>query len=151
MDENILEDIKIWARSRGLDKIEFDPDSLRGNISEEKAEMYEAYARYYRGSNDAIYDVVDAICDGLLYQVADMVKLNYPKSFKYLYGTSFYEAKSELSILQFDINLCMRETLKVVQSRKGEWNDDLKKWKKFTDEDSKSLWYTPDYSKCRYK
>jgi|SaaInl8_150m_RNA_FD_contig_31_2283353_length_892_multi_8_in_0_out_0_1 hypothetical protein len=42
--------------------------------------------------------------------------------------------------------LCLEECHKEINSRTGAWSDEHKKWKKFTTEEAKSLWYKADYT-----
>lgn len=57
-------------------------------------------------------------------------------------------AYKQIDALGFDIEKAMEETFLEIDSRKGAWNNSEKKWKKFTDEEHKALWYKADYSKA---
>ena len=54
----------------------------------------------------------------------------------------------EIDTLGYDINKAMEQTFLEIDSRKGLWNEDAKKWKKFTDDYHKSLWVKADYTKA---
>ena len=49
----------------------------------------------------------------------------------------------------YDAELVMDETIKEIESRKGEINPETKKFEKFKDEYHQSLWHKADYSKCK--
>lgn len=51
--------------------------------------------------------------------------------------------------LGFNYDLCIEETLKEIESRKGAFNPDNRKWEKFKDEESQKLWYKANYESCK--
>ena len=51
----------------------------------------------------------------------------------------------------YNAELVLGETIKEIESRKGEINPETKKFEKFKDDYHKSLWYSADYSKCKDK
>lgn len=56
---------------------------------------------------------------------------------------------SEINSLGYDISLALEQTFLEIDSRKGTWNDELKKWKKFTTEEYTSKWIKADYTKAK--
>lgn len=55
---------------------------------------------------------------------------------------------TSVELLGYNSTISMEETHREIDSRKGDWNDEVKKWKKFTDEYHKSLWVKADYSRA---
>ena len=51
--------------------------------------------------------------------------------------------------MDFDFDIAMDETLKELNSRKGKFNPETKKWEKFKDDYHKSLWYSANYQLAR--
>jgi hypothetical protein len=49
----------------------------------------------------------------------------------------------------YDILCVMNEVMLVLESRTGEWNDELGKFIKDESDEAKAKWYEPDYSKCK--
>lgn len=49
----------------------------------------------------------------------------------------------------YNFNLAMQEVLKQINSRQGEWNEELKKWAKDTSPEAKSKEYQADFDKCK--
>lgn len=54
-----------------------------------------------------------------------------------------------MKILGYNPNIAMDETLKEIESRKGEFNSESGKWEKYKDDYHQSLWYKADYSKAK--
>ena len=53
--------------------------------------------------------------------------------------------------LGFHFYLCMKETIKKIESRSGKYDTKLKKFVKDTSPKAKAKWYEPDFSKCRLR
>lgn len=51
--------------------------------------------------------------------------------------------------MDYNIDKTLEETHLEINSRLGAWNEEVKKWKKFTDDHHKSLWIKADYSKAK--
>lgn len=56
---------------------------------------------------------------------------------------------NENELMGYDFEKTMSETIKEIESRKGEINPETKKFEKFKDEYHQSLWYKADYSRCK--
>ena len=51
----------------------------------------------------------------------------------------------------YDPISCMEEVIKHISSRKGSWDESIKKFVKDTSEEAKSQWYEADFEKCKIK
>jgi len=69
-------------------------------------------------------------------------------SYQYLFNT-VQLCYTKLVVMGYDIRKVMNEVVLVLESRVGEWDDDLGKWIKDTSPEAKANWYKPDYSKCK--
>lgn len=56
---------------------------------------------------------------------------------------------NEVGLMGYDFEKTMGETIKEIESRKGEINPETKKFEKFKDDYHQSLWYKAEYSKCK--
>lgn len=67
-------------------------------------------------------------------------------------ATCFMLIESVKNILRyhgFVFEKCMEETCKKILSREGAYDEEKGKWCKFTTEEAKAKWYTPDYNSCK--
>lgn len=168
----IFNRLENWRKERGLDLSQgfgFDLDKQVSFITEEVTE-------YLRAENE--YEEVDALCDIMVFCINGSSLLVDPKS-RYEFvdinsDVSIYDIFEQLSSIKsmgdqthhsffncidtcrvilrdmgYDLNKCMDETLKEIESRRGGFNSISGKWEKFKDEESKKLWYKADYSKCK--
>lgn len=53
------------------------------------------------------------------------------------------------NIKRYDFFLCMKETIKEINSRTGSYNNTLGKWVKDTSSGAKAKWYKANYSFCK--
>lgn len=168
----ILNRLENWRKERGLDLSQgfgFDLNKQVSFITEEVTE-------YLRAENE--YEEVDALCDIMVFCINGSSLLVDLKS-RYEFidirnDVSIYDILGQLSDIRsvitpthhfffncidicriilkdigYDFEKCMDETLKEIESRKGDFNSVSGKWEKFKDEESKKLWYKADYSKCK--
>ena len=81
--------------------------------------------KYFRDIRIAEYDIVDTINDISVFSI------------------------NEVGLMGYDFEKTMSETIKEIESRKGEINPETKKFEKFKDEYHQSLWYKADYGVCK--
>ncbi len=86
-----------------------------------KIEELEEYSEAMKRGN--INDAVDAIADSMVFD------------------------STELSKMDFDNELVMDEVLKVVESRTGQWDDEMGKFMKDKSPEAQAKWYEPNYVK----
>jgi len=136
--------IKIWADTRGIsdqqpsecdwdkthDYLNILHDKLKINgVSGYVLNKVEELAEYAEAKlNNDENGIVDAICDSRIFDATELVKMNYC------------------------VDDCDDEVLKVIESRTGEWSDSLGKFMKDLSPEAVSKWYEPNYVKnCKYK
>ena len=116
----ISDRLRAWSISRGIAKQEPNRNAFVANITEELGEYLEAFKK---GDED---EVVDAIADIRVFCATELVKMGY------------------------NIDKVDEEVLQVIESRTGEWNEEMGKFIKDQSEEAKANWYEPDYiNKCR--
>lgn len=65
--------------------------------------------------------------------------------------TFVYHIFSVLYMYGYDPISCMEEVIKHISSRKGSWDESIKKFVKDTSEEAKSQWYEVDFEKCKIR
>lgn len=58
---------------------------------------------------------------------------------------------SVLYMYGYDPVMCVEEVIKHISSRKGVWDETIKKFVKDTSEEAKSQWYDTDFEKCKIR
>lgn len=96
---------------------------LQSTIGNIQGNLCEELTEYLRANT--VDEQIDALCDIVVFSI------------------NAIEAKG------YDAELCMKETLKEIHSRKGAMNKESGKWEKFKTDDAKALWYKADYSKAK--
>ena len=112
----ISDRLRAWSISRGIAKQEPNRNAFVANITEELGEYLEAFKK---GNED---EVVDAIADIRVFCATELVKMGY------------------------NIDRVDEEVLQVIESRTGEWNEEMGKFIKDTSEEAKAGWYEPFYT-----
>lgn len=130
----MVDRLEKWRDERNI--TEADYKGYFRNIIEELLEpMYnkeeidfiknEIVDKYFRDIRIAEYDIVDTINDISVFSI------------------------NEVGLMGYDFEKTMSETIKEIESRKGEINPETKKFEKFKDEYHQSLWHKADYSVCK--
>lgn len=120
-----------WNMSRGLIEKGFNLKSEVAMLKEELDELqYSEPKKWYNFFNvgrkeSSEEDKIDALNDLIVVATGGIYKLNY------------------------DADKTMDETIKEVSSRRGVINLATGKWTKMTDDESKKLWYTARYDRCK--
>ena len=112
---NVLDNIIEWSISRGINRQEPNRNAYIANKVEELGE----YAEAFKKGN--MNDVIDAIVDSMVFDITELGKHN------------------------IDPTLALKEVLKVLNSRVGDWDKHTGKFIKDTSDYAKSLWYDPNY------
>lgn len=123
---------------------------------EERNIIEASYKGYFRNIIEELlepmYDKEDI--DFLKEEIVDKyfrdVKLDEHKVVDTINDISVFSI-NENELMGYDFEKTMSETIKEIESRKGEINPETKKFEKFKDDYHKSLWYSADYSKCKDK
>ena len=140
MDKEKLDDIKYRILclndKRGIPH-EKEVDSLFKNLCEECHEVVEAV-------NDDFgkYSVIGELCDVVVFAITAI-----PETEKVGFQTFVLAPLQEIEKRGFDSYLCMLETIKKVESRKGRY--DGTKWVKDKSLEASKQWYEPSYANCR--
>ena len=173
--KEIINRLELWRKERLLDKSQgfiFDLNKQVSFLTEEITEYLRAKDDYER--IDALCDLtifsmnaINGIDNDYNDSFSDtycMQKQNYhicniidriPYMFKckqngkYSFIDIIEICKYMIENLGFNYDLCMEETLKEIESRKGAFNPDNRKWEKFKDEESQKLWYKANYESCK--
>lgn len=168
----IFNRLENWRKERGLDLSQgfgFDLDKQVSFITEEVTE-------YLRAEDEQ--EEVDALCDIMVFCInGASLLVDIKSSYEFVNfknDVTIYTIFKQLNEIQslttptehflfncidicriilrnmgYELNKCMDETLKEIESRRGDFNSISGKWEKFKDEESKKLWYKADYSKCK--
>lgn len=171
----ILDRLELWRKERGLDitqGFEFNLDTQVSFLTEEITEYLRSNNDYER--IDALCDLtvfsvnainlIDNDYSDIFSSTYCLTKRNYhianlidriPYMFKdrlfgkYQFIDIIEISKYMIEHMSFDYDLCMEETLKEIESRKGAFNPNTGKWEKFKDEESQKLWYKANYESCK--
>lgn len=160
-----------WRFDRYLDATS-QIEGLVPNLKEEVDEYYEAQ------EYDSLHGQIDALCDIMVfcYNVDPDLRLfnkyNKRKTMGYIKETikqlesikDYKDVKIErfhsyvMEIIEmcenavihlgYDPYLCMLETHKEINSRRGSYDEEKKKWIKDKSEEAQKLWYKANYAKC---
>lgn len=117
----IINKIVNWGIERSICQQLPDPNGFISNIVEELSELKTATKNKDWGEQ------VDAIDDIVVFCLTELPK----------YGV--------------DPKKALKETFKEINSRTGEWSEELQKWQKYTTDEAKALWYKADYNKALSK
>lgn len=175
MENNIFTKLYDWAEERTITQQPHDKNGFVANLVSELKEYIESD---YYGKVDSLCDTVvfcatelpklgfskeamsekydDVVIKRITdYKTHEEVMIDFLGD---IVDTEFTESKfdaivgycfSKLNYMGIDFEIAMEETFKEIDSRRGAWNDEVKKWKKFTDDEHKALWYSADYSKAK--
>lgn len=158
--KEINERLKVWRGKRNID-MDMQKESLIVNLLEEFVEFSRA---------ESEYEKIDALCDMCIF-ILNAYEIDYVKiySIRYNYNDKFEilhlindlamrNDKCNASMIidciidyldsrNYDLYLCLCETLKEIESRQGSYDAVKKKWVK----DSNIETYKADYRKCKIK
>ena len=117
----IIDKIVKWGVERSICQQLPDPNGFISNIVEELSELKTATKNKDWGEQ------VDSINDILVFCMTELPK----------YGVDPKES--------------LKETFKEINSRTGEWVEELQKWQKYTTDEAKALWYKANYENALIK
>lgn len=167
--EKVLDELAKFRKRTGAEI-----GCLEANITDELKEvMIEVYKDDPLGAVAEFTDVIVFCVNGIAmmngrtsirFGMGDVVEPSQAIQLSLCYLADFSATKS-IGFLQDIIDVCcdciesmgfdaekaMMETCKKINSRDGAYDEAVGKWCKFTDEASKSKWYTPDYSKAEVR
>jgi phosphoribosyl-ATP pyrophosphohydrolase len=110
--------LQIWATERGLNEQISDRNGLVSNIVEELGEWLEAW------KNGDEHGKIDSLADIVVFAKVEMIKLGYSP------------------------DKVLKETIKEISSREGEWSTKDNKWRKYETIEAKAKWYKASYKNC---
>lgn len=173
--KKIYEDLAAWRAERRL-TVESQREGLIGNILEELAEV--ARAKNDDEKVGEICDIAvfainamdkmpsenyfaDKIMIALFimegipneHTLLRWLQVGTNSSLKYMdSGTAFQMLMTcfwVIRTLGYDPVAAMSQTIQKINSRRGAYDETLKKWVKDTSEEAKAQWFTPNYALCR--
>lgn len=167
----IKERLTDWRNERGL-TYENQQAGFLGNVYEELSEYFRAKddleridalcdmvifcfnsfnLDYKTLEKENDYDVTQIsiveITDDLTYTTGKFMRKDF-KDFNNIYRLVF-NCEHLCKNLGFDFYKCMLQTIKEIESRKGYYDEKLKKFIKDTSDEAKAKWYKADYESCR--
>lgn len=167
--DNIYSSLSVWRNKRKLTSAQ----QRKGYV----ANVLEELIEYMKAENE--YERVDALCDILVFSFnatgdcysnsniyrnirydleQDLlvwltnlthVKLDNTELFSSYVAEIVRLALTKLYDMSYDAYLCMSETIKEIESRRGSWNEDAKKWIKDTSPEAQVEWYKANYEYCK--
>lgn len=147
MINNYIKELSVWREERKL-TLDHQKKGYLRNILEELGELAQGI------KNDSNDEIIDALCDILVFSINCIDKeVNYKPSKYEIEKTSYSRLLCNLSKfsdsfspndlcniyenikiliqdLNYNFDICFSETLKEINSRKGYYDNDLKKWVK---------------------
>ncbi len=117
--ETIGKKLQGWAKDRNIQEQDVSRNGFCANITEELGEWLKAH------DDDIQHEKIDSLADIVVFSMTEMIKMG------------------------FDPDLVLDETFKEIDSRTGEWSEDIQKWVKYKSPEARSKWVKADYLKCR--
>jgi len=93
---------------------------LQNKVGNIEANIAEELTELLRATT--VEDKIDALCDMIVFSV------------------------NAIEAMGYDAEIAMRETIKEISSRKGDFNPELNKWQKFKTPEAMALWYSANYN-----
>lgn len=175
--KKIYEDLAAWRAERRL-TVESQREGLIGNILEELAEVARAknndekvgeicdIAVFAINAMDEIPSEEDFDCrtaigtsrvDGGAKDIVYPLKMitEDDLTFRADEGANYFIAgivivcSRVIKTLGYDPAAAMSQTLQKINSRRGAYDETLKKWVKDTSDEARAQWFTPNYALCR--
>ncbi len=115
----IGEKLVLWSNERQISKQDVSRNGFCANITEEVGEWLQAH------DDDIEHEKVDALADIVVFSMVEMIKM------------------------QYNPDLVLDETFKEIDSRTGEWSEDIQKWQKYKTPAARLKWVTADYNGCK--